>query len=214
VGQRLAAAFGGVVALAVTGCSGDPFAELPDPRQAEDCVAFTKEAYAEIGERNDNIVAPGQVPTVDIEAYWFGPRLGPRAAIVADEGEGDLSNSDEPELFPTYVVIYQLPADGCQSGLLPRYDPAPDYWGPGREIWVSSQPLAAPLTQRLIREAGGGTAGKPRVPVAEGRSAVVLELGETTTGLIVDETFVLIQYAHPERVRALLPTLRRVGGGS
>ena len=78
---------------------------------------------------------------------------------------------------------------------------------------MQSQPLAAPLTQRLIREVGGGIAGKPRVPVADGRSAVVLELGETTTGLVVDDTFVLVQYAHPERVRALLPTLRRVGGG-
>jgi hypothetical protein len=151
---------------------------------------------------------------VDIQAYWFGPRLGPRAAIVANEGEVDLANSDEPELFPFYVVIYQLPADGCQSALLPRYDPAPAYWGQGREISMQSEPLGAPLVQRLIREVGGGLDGKPRVPVGDGGSAVLLVLGETTTGLVVDDTFVLVQGAHPERVRALLPTLRPVDGGS
>jgi hypothetical protein len=110
--------------LWAAGCSGGSFGDLPDPRQAEDCVAFTKEASADAGERTDDILPPGRAPTVDIDAYWFGPTLGPRRAIVANEGEVDLANSDEPQLFPFYLVIYQLPADGCQSGLLPGYEPS------------------------------------------------------------------------------------------
>jgi hypothetical protein len=129
---------------------------------------------------------------------------------VANEGEVDLANSDEPELFPIYVVIYQLPADGCQSGLLPGYDPSPDYWGPGREISIQSEPLAAPLTQRKIRDVGG-VEDKPRVVLANGEPAVVLEISEVETGIVVDETFVFVQGAHVARVRALLPTLRPVG---
>jgi hypothetical protein len=214
LGRELAAAFGGLVAFWVSGCAGDPFADLPDPRQAEDCVAFTREANADAGQSTDDILSPGKPPTVDIEAYWFGPRLGPRRAIVANEGEVDLSATAEARLYPIYVVFYQLPADGCQSNLLPGYEPSPDYWHAGREVSVQSEPLDAPLAQRIIREVGGGIDGKPRVPVADGRSAVVLELGETTTGLVVDETFVLVQGAHPERVRALLPTFRRVGEAS
>jgi hypothetical protein len=213
VGRRLAAAFSGLV-LWASGCSGDPFSELPDPRQADDCVAFTKEANADAGERTDDIFPAGQAPAGDIDAYWFGPTLGPRQAIVANEGEVDLANSDEPKLFAIYVVIYQLPADGCQSGLLPGYDPSPDYWHAGREVSVQSEPLAAPLTQRLIREVGGGTAGKPRVTLQNGESAVVLDLSEVETGIVVGDTFVFVQGAHPERVRALLPGLRPVGGRS
>jgi hypothetical protein len=177
-------------------------------------VAFTREANADAGERTDDILPPGKPPTLDIEAYWFGPKLGPRRAILANEGEVDLLATDEQQLYPIYAVFYQLPADGCQSNLLPGYEPSPDYWHAGREVSVQSEPLEAPLTQRLIREAAGGIDGKLRVPVADGESAVLLELGETTTGLVVDETLVLIQGAHPDRVRALLPTLRRVGEGS
>jgi hypothetical protein len=66
-----------------------------------------------------------------------------------------MSNTDEPKLFPHYVTFYQLPEDGCQSGMLPGYEPAPDYWGPGHEVQITSEPLGTPLTQRTIDEGFG-----------------------------------------------------------
>jgi hypothetical protein len=72
-----------------------------------------------------------------------------------------MSNTDEPKLFPLYVTFYQLPEDGCQSGMLPGCEPAPDYWGPGHEVQVTSEPLGTPLTSgRSTKASGDGRASR------------------------------------------------------
>jgi hypothetical protein len=198
-------------AVAAAGaCSLDPFGELPDPRRARDCVAFTKEASRDAGQDGDGILRPGVKPGLDIDAYWFGPTFGPRRAIVATASMQDFSNTDEPRLFATYTVFYQRPEDGCQSGLLPGYEEAPAYWGPGDEIQVSSDPLGTPLTQRTIREAFGGREGKPRFRLETGETAILLGSAENETAIVVGRALVLVHGASPDRVRERLGTLRRV----
>jgi hypothetical protein len=112
--RRSAALF---ATLVMSGCAGG-VDDFPDPRTAGDCVAFTKQAHAEAGDPTRAVLRPGTQPTVAVDAYWFGPTLGPRRAIVATEREVSLPEAAGAAL-PIYAVFYQLPADGCQSGLLP-----------------------------------------------------------------------------------------------
>jgi hypothetical protein len=121
--------------------SSGPFGELPDPRKAHDFVAFTKDAQSEAGNDSGDVLAPGTAASGGLTAYWFGPTLGPRRATVAAQGSANMSNTDDPKLFPQYVTVYQRPEDGCQSGLLASYEEAPDYWGPGDEVEVISEPI-------------------------------------------------------------------------
>jgi hypothetical protein len=50
---------------------------------------------------SSDVLEPG-TPSSDpsLTAYWFGPTLGPRRTIVATETRVDMSNTDEPKLFP------------------------------------------------------------------------------------------------------------------
>jgi hypothetical protein len=157
------------------------------------------------------VLEPG-TPASDssLTAYWFGPMLGPRRAIAAAEGDVDLSNTDEPKLFPLYITSYQLPEDGCQSGMLPGYEPAPDYWGQGQEVQVTSEPLGTPLTQRTIEEGFGRREGKPRIQLENGETAVFLAGAEGENAAIVGRTFVFITGLPPDRAREFLHQLRPV----
>jgi hypothetical protein len=121
-----------------------------------------------------------------------------------------MSNTDEPKLFPLYVTFYQLPEDGCQSGMLPGYEPAPDYWGPAHEVQVTSEPLGTPLTQRTIDEGFGGREGKPRIELENGETAVFLAGAEGENAAIVGRTFVTISGLPPDRAREFLHQLRPV----
>jgi hypothetical protein len=123
----------------------------------------------------------------------------------------DLSNTDEPRLFPIYISYYQRPEDGCQSGMLPGYEPSPDYWGPGHEVQVASEPLGTPLTQRTIKEGFGGREGKPRIQLENGDTAVFLAGTEGLSAAIVGRTFVTISGLPSDRAREFLPQLRPVG---
>jgi hypothetical protein len=199
-----------VAALAVSGCAGGG-SDLPDPRTAGDCVAFTKQAYADAGEASRAVFAPGTPPTVAVEAYWFGPTLGPRRAIVATEQEVSLPEA-AGAVLPVYAVFYQLPADGCQSGLLPGYETAPEYWGAGHEIQVLSEPLDTSAAHRWIRDRGG-LAGKPKIALEGGEEAIVLA-GAADTGIVIGETLVTVTGAGTSRVRQFLATLRPVEGSS
>jgi hypothetical protein len=197
-----------MAALVVSGCAGGAD-DLPDPRTAGDCVAFTKQAHEDAGEPTRSVLRPDTPPTVAVDAYWFGPMLGPRRAIVATELE--ISEPDAPEsTLPVYAVFYQLPADGCQSGLLPGYETAPDYWGAGREIQVLSEPVDTPAAQRTIRDLFGGLAGKPSVTLRDGEKAVVLH-GPAETGLVVGNTLVTVTGG--VREDTVLHDLRPVGDG-
>jgi hypothetical protein len=197
-----------LVTLVVSGCVGGD-GTLSDPRTAGDCVAFTKEASAEAGEPSRAVFAPGTPPTVAVEAYWFGPTLGPRRAIVATEQEVSLPDA-AGGVLPVYAVFYQLPADGCQSGLLPGYEEAPDYWGAGREVQVLSEPADAPAAQRWIRDRFGGLEGKPSITLRGGEEATVLR-GDAETGIVVGNTLVTVTGAGVSRLDAVLDTLRPVG---
>lgn len=197
--------------LVVTGCAGGDVA-FPDPRDADDCVAFTKEASVDAGESSRAVLAPGTPPTVAVDAYWFGPTLGPRRAIVATELEVSQPDAGESGALPVYAVFYQLPEDGCQSGLLPGYETAPDYWGQGREVQVLSEPLDTSDAQRWIRDSGG-LAGKPKIVLEAGDEAIVLA-GAGDTGIVIGETLVTVTGAGTSRVRQFLATLRPVEGSS
>jgi hypothetical protein len=157
---------------------------------ASDCFAFTKQAHADAGEPTRAVLRPGTPPTVPVDAYWFGPTLGPRRAIVATELE--VREPDAPEsTLPVYAVFYQLPADGCQSGLLPGYETAPEYWGAGREIQVLSEPVDTPAAQRTIRDLFGRLADKPSVTLRTGEEAVV-HRGQVETDIVVGNTLVTV----------------------
>jgi hypothetical protein len=67
------------------------------------------------------------------------------------------------------------------------------------------------LTQRTLREVFGGIEGKPRIKVASGESAVFLGGSDIEAAIVVGRTFVLVEGASADRVRAYLPQLRRVG---
>jgi hypothetical protein len=175
---------------------------------ASDCVAFTKQAHADAGEPTRAVLRPGTPPTVPVDAYWFGPTLGARRAIVATEQEVSLPEA-AGAVLPVYAVFYQLPADGCQSGLLPGYEEAPDYWGAGREVQVLSEPADAPGAQRWIRDRGG-LAGKPKIALEDGEEAVVLH-GPAETGIVVGTTLVTVTGG--VRGDTVLHELRPVGDG-
>lgn len=197
------------IATLVAGCAADQ--ALPDPRQADDCVEFTKDAVEDAGRDPGHVLPPGTAPAVgEIKPYWFGPSFGKRHAILAGQFREDLSNTDEAQLFWTYTTFYQVPEDGCQSGMLPGYDPAPEYWGPGSEIEVQSQPAYAPLVQRTTREVFGGLAGKESFELEDGSVAVLLGGDETYAAIVVGRTFVLVGGASVNVVRARIRELTAV----
>ncbi|MEO8289584.1 MAG: hypothetical protein ABI649_01145 [Gaiellaceae bacterium] len=163
-----------------------------------------------MGENVSDVLEPGTPSSSPLTAYWFGPTLGPRRAILATELQVDMSNTDEEKLFSLYITFYQLPEDGCQSGMLPGYEESPDYWGPGREVQVLSEPLGTPLTQRTIREVYGGREGKPRVDLTNGETAIFLGGGNGETAVVVGRALVTVNGLPPDRAREFLPQLRRL----
>ena len=171
----------------VAGCAAAR--ELPDPRQADDCVEFTKDVLEDAGRDSGHVLPPGATPAAgEVRPYWFGPTFGKRHAILAGQFREDLSSTDEAQLFWTYTTFYQVPEDGCQSGMLPGYDPAPEHWGPGSEIQVQSQPAHAPLVQRTIREVFGGLEEKETFELADGGVALLLGGDETYAAVLVGRT--------------------------
>jgi hypothetical protein len=212
VGRRLVASAATVTVVGgvAVSCSGSSFGELPDPRKATDCVAFTKQAQDDAGIEPGKVLAPGTLASPPLIAYWFGPELGERRAVVAGEWQVNLSNTEDEMPVPLYATFYQLPQDGCQSGMLPGYDPAPDYWGRGRSVEVQNEPLGTPLVQRTINEVFRGRDGKPRVELATGQTAIFLGSTSAETAAIVGRTFVMVTGLPPDRVRAFLPELRPI----
>lgn len=198
------------IATLVAGCAAQR--ELPDPRQAGDCVDFTKDAAEEAGLNSGHVLPPGAPPAAgEVKPYWFGPMFGKRRAILAGQMREDLSNTEDEQRFWTYTTFYQVPEDGCQSGMLPGYEPAPEYWGPGSEISVQSQPAYAPLVQRTIREVFGGLAEKESFELEDGSFAVLLGGDDTFAGILVERTLVLVDGASVGVVRARIRDLTAVG---
>jgi hypothetical protein len=182
---------------------------LKDPKAARDCVGFLREAYREADTDPDVVRPPGARPRLQPIVYWAGPRLGARRANFVNEStDASVGDSEEDDQrFPSYVVSYQVPEDGCMTDMLPGYEPRPENWHAGRERTIWTLPLRSAFAQQALVGPGGGLQGRA-YRTADGELArVAIDYGEGTVGLIVSDRLVIL--ATPDDVR-FVEVIRRL----
>jgi hypothetical protein len=192
-----------VVVLAIaSGCTAD----LPDPREATDCVAFTRDAQAESEGGIGGVLPAGAAETVAVDAYWLGPEAFRRQAIFSVSGNVNSGSGKEP----FYSTVYQEPRFGCSSNYLPGYEFAPDYWGPGNKLEVENWPSDSGAARDDIKWFNSLGERPRRVRVSTGETATILGFDGFRSGILVGETFVVIE-ATADKTAAALRSLQRVG---
>src|SRR5919106_2225932 len=113
---------------------------------------------------------PGEKPTVDVEAYWFGPTLAGRKAFFASE----LSSPDET----VHVTCYGDPQELAHA----KSHCLPGQGEPRRELQVVSRPLGDQLAGREVARLERDGTGRA-IRLANGEEALLYDgaiLTETT----------------------------------
>jgi hypothetical protein len=190
---------------------------FPDPRKADDCVAFLRAAYRQAGRGTERVRPAGAPPRLLEEVFWFGPQLGKRRAIVGVEdiqvSVGESSADDEP--FPMYSLSYQVRADGCQTHFLPGYEPRPPNWGPGREIQVTNMPLHSQEGRLALRDIPKARLRGRPIRTADRRAARVVFVADpdpwhVAVTVVIDRTLVAFQLPKKFGVTAAVRQLRAI----
>jgi hypothetical protein len=163
----------------------------------------------------------GAPPTIPVRAYWFGPALEGRSAVIATEHYTPLTKEllsspgwtrrDEAVIHSTF---YELAPAGGKSSALPDQD------SPDGEIRVVSQPLSAQVAQVAI-EAYNGRNGdleydpwpREKVVLADGEEAIVIAdradgSGPTFPGFAVITETTLVNVIAPVRSKDMAALAR------
>lgn len=123
---------------------------------------------------------PGEAPSLPLQAYWFGPEIEGRQALVAIE-----LRTDDPGV--AHVTFYGDPAEfaaGKTHGPGSRAVP-------NREFQLVSRPRTDPLVKREVRGLKARAFGQP-VTLANGEDALAYR-----RAIITESTFVTIAVDSP-----------------
>jgi hypothetical protein len=189
-------------------------ADVPDPLQATDCVAFVRDVYRWFQEKPPPVRSPGTRPRLQPVVFWFGPRLGKRRANTVIENPelhvGDVAEKDER--YAMYWISYQVPSHGCRTGAVPGSDNRLPNWGPGLEMQVMTIPLDSAEARLQLRnddtmrvELRG-----PVVRTADGRKATITRDDGYTVWVVVSGRVVMFQRPDDVGVRAAVRRLRAI----
>jgi hypothetical protein len=123
-------------------------------------------------------VEPGEPPKTDVDAWWFGDKLGPAEAVTALErwGEDPWDWGDRDP--PSYTTVYRLPPDAIPPGIHDERGPYPGLGAIGVEIHVK----CTPGDRSAVRRSFGSGIRPQSVRLATGRRVPFFGTAGTRSG--------------------------------